>query len=393
MKKIFRKDALLRASLGLLSAVCLSFGSTGAQAQTSEKAAASSERVIVLGQSVPLSGPVRDLGMKMQSGALAYFESVNQQGGVNGARIELRTLDDGYEPERSKKNTEKFVADNVFALFGYVGTPTSMASKPVFEAAKVPFLFAFTGTGALRDPQSPLIFNLRASYGQETERMIDHLWGFNINKIAIFYQNDAYGLAGLNGVKAALSKRKGALVSEVTVERNSVDVAEAVRKLALINPQAVVMVTTYAASAAFVKAYKAKGGAAPQFFNVSFVGTSALHQALGKDAEGVVVAQVVPPYMDTALSAVREFQELMKASKRERDIDYTSFEGFLAAKVTVEGLKRAGPNPTREAFIKGLEQIKRFDIGDVFVGFGENQHSGSDFVDLIMLKNDGSISY
>ena len=385
-----------RAALGVLGALWMLIGAGSALAQakaTVQAPAPSSGRVIVLGQSVPLTGPAKDLGVKMQAGALAYFERVNKDGGVNGAQIELRTLDDGYEPDRSKKNTEKFVQDNVFALFGYVGTPTSMASKPVFEEAKIPFLFAFTGTGALRAPHSPLIFNLRASYGQETERMVDHLWSFGIQKIAIFYQNDAYGQAGLGGMKAAMAKRKGALMVEGTVERNTVDVAAAVAKISEANPQAIVMVSTYAATTAFVKAYKATGRAVPQFFNVSFVGTSALHQALGKDADGVVVAEVMPPYMNTSLASAREFQELMKASKRERDIDYTSFEGFLAAKVTVEGLRRAGPNPTRESFVKGLEQIKKLDIGDVFITFSETSHTGSDYVDLIMLRNNGTIAH
>jgi branched-chain amino acid transport system substrate-binding protein len=389
MKNTYAIKAAL-AALGLaLAASTMAQGTAAAAAGKT----ASDGKIIVLGQSVPLTGPAKDLGVKMQAGAKAYFDFVNSQGGVNGSKIELRTKDDGYEPDRAKKNTEQFVSENVFALFGYVGTPTSNASRPVFEAAKLPFLFAFTGTGALRAPLSPLIFNLRASYGQEAERMVDHLVGFGINKIAIFYQNDAYGQAGLAGVKAAMDKRKLTLAAEGTVERNSIEVAAGLKTVSDVNPQAVIMVSTYGATSAFVKAYKATGKAPPQFFNVSFVGTAALQAALDQDAEGVMVAEVVPPFMDQSLASVREFTELMKASKQEKLIDYTSFEGFLAAKVTVEGLKKAGANPNREALIKGLEQVRNFNIGDVYINFDEKRHSGSDYVDLIMLKNNGTIVY
>lgn len=387
MKNIFAVVSLAMA----MSA----FAQTPAAPSASGLAAstASGGRTLVLGQSAALSGPVKDLGVKMRAGAVAYFDYVNAQGGVNGSKIELRTLDDGYEPERAKQNTDKFIADNVFALFGYVGTPTSNAARPSFEAAKLPFLFPFTGAGALRAPLSPLIFNMRASYGQETERIVDHVYGFGIARIGIFYQNDAYGQAGLAGTKAALDKRKIVLSGEGTVERNSSDVAAAFKAISAANPQAVVMVSTYAAAAEFVKLYKRSGKAVPQFYNVSFVGTSGLQQALGADAEGVVVSEVVPPFTDESLATVREFRELMKASKQEAQIDYTSYEGFLAAKIVVEGLRKSGANPTREALIKGLEQVRNFDIGDAFISFDANRHSGGEFVDLIMLRSNGSIVY
>src|SRR6218665_2910861 len=177
---------------------------------------------IVLGQAAAFTGPAAQLGIQMNRGARVYFDALNAAGGVNGHQIELRTLDDGYEPDRCKANTEKFIKDNVFALFGYVGTPTCVAALPLINESKIPFFGPFTGAEALRDPFSKNIFHIRASYYDETALIVKQLTSLNVKRIAVFHQNDAYGKAGLDGVTRALKPLNLAPASLGTVERNSV---------------------------------------------------------------------------------------------------------------------------------------------------------------------------
>src|SRR6476620_10819673 len=214
----------------ILSALCFTFaGSALAQGVTDSQ--------VVLGQSVALTGPAAQLGLDMQLGASLYFNKVNAAGGVHGRKIVRKTLDDGYEATRAAENTKKLINDErVFALFGYVGTPTSAASLPIFTEAKVPFVGPFTGAELLRNPVNPLIFNVRASYYDETEAIVQHLTAMSVNRIAVFYQNDAYGQAGLAGVERALKKRNLPIIAKGTVERNTVDVKKAVAEIDKANP-------------------------------------------------------------------------------------------------------------------------------------------------------------
>src|SRR6187402_976896 len=194
---------------------------------------------VVLGQSVALTGAAQQLGLDMQMGATLYFNAVNARGGVSGRKIVLKTLDDGYEPPRAAANTKQLINDErVFALFGYVGTPTSAAVLPIFTEARVPYVGAFTGAELLRQPFNRYIFNVRASYFDETEAIVQHLTAMSMDRIAVFYQNDAYGQAGLAGVERALKKRNLEVAAKGTVERNTVDVAKAVNEIKSKNPQA-----------------------------------------------------------------------------------------------------------------------------------------------------------
>src|SRR5437867_2971959 len=214
---------------------------------------------ILIGESAAFSGPASELGNDMRAGAQAYFRVVNAAGGVNGRKIELRMLDDGYESDRAAANTKKLIDDGVFLLFGYVGTPTSNASKPIFTAARVPFVGPFTGAESLRNPLNRYIFNIRASYFDETDKIVGQLTGQTLDRIAVFYQNDDYGKAGLAGVERAMQKRGLKIVATGTVERNSVEVAGAVKAIGTLEPQAVVMISAYKSCAAFIKAMRAAG--------------------------------------------------------------------------------------------------------------------------------------
>jgi branched-chain amino acid transport system substrate-binding protein len=341
---------------------------------------------IVLGQSVPLSGAAEQLGKDMQAGANLYFDQVNRQGGVNGRKIVLKTLDDGYDPPRAAANTRKLInEDRVFALFGYVGTPTSAAALPIFTEAKVPFVGPFTGAELLRAPVNPYVFNVRASYYDETEAIVQHLTAMSITKIAVFYQNDAYGQAGLAGVERALKKRNLDVAAKGTVERNTVDVKKAVADIGKAGPQAVVMVGAYKACAAYIRETKA-AGQSPTFWNVSFVGSKALAKELDKEGRGVQISQVVPFPWDQTVPVVKEYRKLLEDAKGEPG--FGTLEGFIAAKVMVEGLRRAGKNLTRDSFIKAMESLQEYDAGGFKVSYGPGQRSGSKFVDLTIISRD-----
>ena len=355
-------------------------------AATSALAQGVNESQVVLGQSVALSGPAEQLGKDIQLGASLYFDAVNARGGVNGRKIVLKTLDDGYEPARAEANTKKLIDDEkVFALFGYVGTPTSAAAMKVFTPAKVPFVGPFTGAELLRDPVNPYIFNVRASYYDETEAIVQHLTAVNIDKIAVFYQNDAYGQAGLAGVERALKKRKLDVVAKATVERNTVDVAKAVAAIKASSPQAVVMISAYKSCAAFIREMR-KAGATTSYWNVSFVGSKALAAELGADGRGVQISQVVPFPWDNSVPVVKEYRRALDEAKAEPG--FGTLEGYIAAKVMVEGLRRAGRNLTRDSFMKAMETIQDYDVGGFRVTFGPGQRSGSKFVDLTIISKD-----
>jgi branched-chain amino acid transport system substrate-binding protein len=343
---------------------------------------------ILLGQSVALTGPAAQLGIQMRNGLKAYFDEVNAKGGVQGRKIELITLDDGYEPARTVPNTKKLIEENkVFALVGYVGTPTSVPAVPVFTEAKVPFVGPFTGAESLRAPFNRYIFHVRASYYDETDKIVEQVVSIGGRNIAVFYQNDAYGQAGLKGVEIATQKRNLKISALGTVERNTVKVEEAVAKIAAVKPDAVVMISAYTSCAEFIRQMK-KAGSAATFYNVSFVGSKALADALGKDGVGVAISQVVPYPWGTAMPVVKEYQQLSEKAGF-KDYNFSAIEGFLVAKVFVEGLKRAGKNLTRESFIGEMEKMRDVDLGGFFVSYSPSNHAGSKFVDLTIIGRDG----
>jgi branched-chain amino acid transport system substrate-binding protein len=352
---------------------------------------AQSNRNIVLGQAAPFTGAAAQLGIQYNAGAQLYFDALNARGGVNGRKIELRTLDDGYEPERTAAHTKQFIQDGVFALFGYVGTPTTLAALPLATEAKIPLFAPFTGAVALREPFNRYAIHIRASYDDETQSIVQHVQSIGVKKIAVFHQNDAYGRAGLEGVKKALIKTPQALVATAMVERNSIEVAAAVKTIATAQPDIVVLISAYKSCASFIRAAKAAGFSG-SFYNVSFVGTSALSSELGKDAAGVVISQVMPYPYGSIKKISGEYLALLQASgKANLTPNYSSMEGFIAAKVFHEALKKTGAGGSRESFIDAVESIKNYDIGGFYVDFARNKHVGSHFVDLTMLTGDGKV--
>lgn len=345
---------------------------------------------IVLGQSAALTGPARLLGTEFRDGANAYFNQLNQAGGIAGRKVELISLDDGYEPTRTIQNTRQLIEkDKVFALFGYVGTPTSNAALPILSDAKVPFFAPFTGAESLRTPFNRYVFHIRAGYNDETEKIIKHATGLNMTKVAVFYQNDSYGKAGLAGVEQALERRGLTPVATATVERNSTSVAEAVKKINAVKPETVVLISAYKSCAAFIKAMQSEGSTS-QYYNVSFVGSRPLANELGEDRAGVAISQVMPFPFQAVTPIVREYQAAMKKSNADAQFSFTSLEGYIAAKVFTEGMRRTGSNPSRETLISSLEGMGELDVGGFRVKFDASNHSRSRFVDLTVIQKDGT---
>ncbi|MDO9504422.1 ABC transporter substrate-binding protein [Hydrogenophaga sp.] len=375
-----------------LSTVCKLVGSgalaswgAGAQAQN----AALSDTRIVLGQSAPFTGAAVQLGLQFHLGAQAYFETVNAKGGINGRTIEIKRLDDGYEPERCAANTRQLIADDVFALFGYIGTPTSLAALPLATTAKVPFFAPFTGAQALREPFNRYAIHVRASYFDETAAIVRQITSTGIKKIAVFYQDDAYGKTGLDGVTRAMTAVGLEPVALGTVERNTIEVAQAVKAIMAQKPEAIVQIGAYKAVATFVRQAR-RGGFSGNFYNVSFVGTQALMDELGAEARGVSVSQVMPFPHTPATPLSGEYLAAIK-DKRGVEPNYSGMEGFVAAKVFTEAVRRAGRALTREGFINAVQGMQNVNLGGFPVDFSAGKHTGSKFVKLTLLTEDGRI--
>lgn len=350
-----------------------------------------SSDTILFGQAAALEGPSSALGQGMRQGILAAFAEVNARGGVHGRRLSLVSRDDGYDPDRSIVQTTKLIdEDNIFALIGAVGTPTSIATVPIASARNVPFIGPFTGADFLRAPELRNVVNIRASYGAEAEAWVKHLTeDLKYTNIAIFYQDDSFGRDGLAGVKRALEKRGMELSAEGTFERNTRAVGGALRLLKRAEPQAVVMIGTYGPCAEFIKlAHKA--GFRPTFVNVSFVGANALAEELGAAGEGVIVSQVVPFPWDTSLKVVAEYQAAQKASDPGLTPGFVSLEGYLSGRLAAAALELAGPNPTRADLLRIINEVGRFDISGSIVTFGSKMRDAPPKVFLTVIQKDGS---
>jgi ABC-type branched-subunit amino acid transport system substrate-binding protein len=346
---------------------------------------------IVFGQAAVLQGPASALGLGMKEGLLAAFDEVNRKGGVHGRKIKLTSIDDGYEPSKAIVATRKLIEDEkVFALIGPVGTPTAVATQPLAAAAKMPFIGAFTGAGFLRNPKLDNVINIRASYDAETEAWVRHLTeDLKISKIAIFYQDDAYGRAGLSGFEKAMKKRGLPIVAEGTYERNTTAIKTALLAVRKAAPEAVVMVGAYQPSAEFIKLAR-KIEFNPVFVNISFVGASALARALGTEGAGVIVSQVVPFPWDASIKVIADYHAAIKARNPKAEPEFVSLEGYLVGRLAIAALERVGPEPTRAGLLKAIKESGAFDLGGLQMTYGPDDNEGLDRVFMTVIQPDGS---
>jgi ABC-type branched-subunit amino acid transport system substrate-binding protein len=348
---------------------------------------------ITLGMSAPFSGPNGAYGIDMRTVIQTYFDQVNKGGGVNGRKLELIALDDGYETERTVANTKTLINEkNVFALLAYYGSsPTTEAMNTVFGPARVPLVGTISGAGTLREslaqnPSNRQMFNVRASYADETDAIVNQLVSLGLKSIAVFYQNDGFGKSGLEGVTAALKKHNLAPSAVGTVERNSVEVDPAVITIGKAKPQAVVMVTLYKPTAAFVRAMK-KAGQNPMFMTLSPVGTEQLVQELGPEARGIGISQVMPYPWNDIVPMVRDYQKLVGS---KGGYSYYGIEGYATARIMVDALRRAGKDLTREKLFAALESTNT-DLGGFRVSYSPTSRLGSRFVELTVVGPGGKI--
>lgn len=346
-----------------------------------------SENEILIGQAAALDGPAKALGQGMKAGLDAYFSYINDQGGVDGRKIRLVSYDDGYEPERCIEQTRKLIGEGVFALIGYVGTPTSKAAVPIIEEEKVPYIGPFTGAEFLRNPVKPMVVNVRGSYFMETEALVKHLVDqLGLKSIACFYQNDSYGQAGLAGVKKALEKRGMNMAAEGTYERNTLAVKGGLGRIKAASPEAIIMVGAYAPCAEFIKLAKQIGMNDVKYCNISFVGSAALKDALGTAGEGVIISQVVPFPWDQSIALVREYQTILAKYAPKQLPGFVSLEGFMVAKFFAQAIKVCGANVTRNGLISAIENTGTFDLGGVALTFGSSDHQGMDKISLTVIE-------
>ncbi|HLW55709.1 MAG TPA: ABC transporter substrate-binding protein [Candidatus Angelobacter sp.] len=336
---------------------------------------------ITIGSCAALDGPARFLGLETVTGASAYFDYVNAAGGVYGRKLQLLAFDDGYEPAKAELCFKRLLRENVFASGFFVGTPTAAKYVPMAEENKVPVVGLFTGAQLLYSPLKHYVMNVRASYYDETREQVENLWNvLGVHKIGIIYQDDAFGQAVLDGMQLALKKHNAAPVGLGTFARNTVDVEKGIGAVRAANPQAVLIVGPYAPVAAVVKQAHAMGWK-PLFLTVSFVGTEKFISEAGKDAEGTIITQVVPPYSRTDFPTVALYLQALKTYYPAEHPSFVSLEGFVDAMVMVEGLKRAGKDPTREKLIAALESIQDKDLGlgpRLTLHYSPSRHKGFD---------------
>jgi ABC-type branched-subunit amino acid transport system substrate-binding protein len=346
---------------------------------------------IVFGQVAALNGPAGALGSGMRTGILAAFAEANRSGGIQGRELALISRDDGYEPNNTiAAATDLIRQDNVFALIGSVGTPTTNAILPLLAEAGIPLIGPFTGSEGLRNPMNPLVVNVRASYFQETEVMVDHLTkDLGYRRIAIFYQDDSFGRAGLAGVQHALDRRSMKLVSEGSYQRNTVAVRGAFQDIRQGNPEAVIMVGTYAPCAEFIKFARSNKMDAT-FVNISFVGPEALANTLGPDGAGVVVTQVVPFPYDTSIPLVAHYLAALKVADPGAKPGFVSLEGYMSGRLVIMALKDIKGPVTRKLLLSTIAKTGVFDLGGIVLTFSPTNNQGSNQVFLTEIGHDGS---
>lgn len=364
------------------------------------RAAAPAAREIVIGMSAALSGPSAQLGRGMRLGVNAYLKKVNDAGGVFGRRLRLVVLDDSYQAEPVGHNMQRLIDEaGVLAVVGSVGTAGAGVAAPIANARHVLLFGAFSGADLLRrTPPDRYVINVRASYAEETAVMVRGLLrkGIKPQQIAFFTQDDAYGDSGYAGaVRAieALGYADAKTLAHGRYPRGTLDVEDGLLEVvqAKARPRAVIMVGAYGACAKFIKLAR-QLLTDTLYLNVSFVGSEALTAALGTDGNGVIVTQVVPHY-DSNLPGTAEYRAALERYAPGTPRDFVSLEGFLVAKAFVEGLRRAGHEPTRDAVVDAIERAGTIDIGiGVPLHFSAKEHQGSHHVWLTEIRDGKLVS-
>ena len=367
------------AGLGLLAGAC---------AAPLSPAPGVTPNAIVLGQSVVLSGPMAEVGQQYAKGVALAIDETNRKGGIHGRQLDLQTLDDAYDPQRAEANTRQLIEDRqVFALFAYAGTGATIAAQALAEKAGVPLIAPLSGADALREKPAANLFFLRASYGDEMDRIVEHQATLGINRIALVYQDDPFGRAARRSFEEAMRRQRLAPVAIASVDPQALDVAPALAEIGRSQPMAVVLGTTGKVSTTLLKGL-GQGGQRPAIFGLSVLSPALLRAELKSGVGGIVMSQVVPSPWNTKYGIVRQY----RAALGSGDIHHASIEGYIAGRVLIEGLRRAGKEPTRAGLVNALGGLRKFDLGDFVVDYGNRRHAGSSLVELTILRHDGSFA-
>ena len=359
---------------GAAVALCATLGAANAQ--------------LLIGQTAGFSGQVAAGVKETSDGAKLYLDSVNAKGGVNGQKIEVVALDDKFDPKLAADNARKLIEEtNVLALFLNRGTPHTEAIIPLLDKHGVSLVAPSTGAMVLHQPVRKYVFNVRATYQREAEKAMTHLASMGISRIGVVYADDSFGADGLTGAQKGLVAAKITPVLQEKFDRAKPDFTPIAAKLAKADAQAVLIIASGSAVVDANNAIRAAGSAA-QIVTLSNNASAGFIKSLGAHARGVIVTQVYPNERAVTYPMVKEAQELARA-KGLGDISPAMLEGYAAAKVLVEGLKRAGPKPTREKVQVALESLRKFDLGGLEITYGPDDHTGLDFADLSIIGTDG----
>lgn len=343
---------------------------------------------VLLGQSVVLSGPQAENGVNYTHGIKLYFDLINAAGGIHGRRIRIKTLDDGYDPKKTAANTQQLIdTEKVFALFGYTGTGSTLAALPLVQKAQVPLVAPFTGADMLRENTPRMLFVMRAGYRDELIRMVEQLVTTGVTNIAVAYQDDNFGKSVLKSAEEALDKFKLKATAIGAIDGKTYDATKAVEAVVKHKPGAILMGTAGQASVAFIRDYL-KTGERPQFFGLSVMSATQLRKDLGPDSAGIAVAQVVPSPWSSKYSVVKRYREAL-GKNSQQEAHHAGLEGWIAAKMLTEAMKRAGKDLTREKLIAALEGLRNVDLGDFVIDYSPARHAGSSFVDLSIIRSGG----
>jgi len=342
---------------------------------------------ILIGQTVSVSGQVAGAVKELNEGAMAYIAMVNRNGGVHGRRIEILTMDDRFEPAVAKTNAEVLVnKEGVFAMFLSRATPHTEAILPVLAAQRVPLVAPSTGAAIFHDPPNPLVFNVRAKYQDEIVKAVEHFSTVGVRDIGIAHVDDSFGRDSLAGFMRAMRARNLTPAAELTFDRARPDIGATLAAILKANPRALIIVGSATTTADLIRGIRAAGNQM-QVMTLSNNSSQAFLKNLGHEGVGVIVSQVTPaPHLVTT-GLGQEYR--LAAKETGATVSYAAMEGFVAAKVLVEGLHRAGRNLTREGFIRALESMQKWDLGGLMVDYGPADRTGSEFVELTMIGRDG----
>ncbi len=350
---------------------------------------------IVIAQVAPFTGPLAPTGLHLRAGAQLYIDQINAKGGIQGKRLALVSRDDGYKAADTLSQTRALLAEaQPIALFGYVGTGNveAILKDKLLEGHAIPLVTARTGANSIVAANNPWLFLTRASYAQEIEKIVQQYETIGYKRFALLYQNDPFGLDGAASAEVAIRQAGGQLVARASYEKNSTEVEAAAKAIAAASPQAVILIANTAASAAFLKRSRELGNLA-QYVALSVTDGPQVVERIGASAaKGLAITQVVPDPASRATPMIREIQEAFEKFKPKGvTLNHTLVEGYLGAKILGEGLRRAGPNPSRQKLRDSLEQMRDYDIGGHYVGFSTTNHLGMNHVDITILNKDGRL--